>query len=514
MISERASFEPSGQAGTELETLLELGQGGMATAYLARAIGTAGFQRLVVLKRMNLDLLGNRDAFERFLAEARVAARIHHANVVGTQQIGRDAAGPFIVLDYVEGGSLEDLVVASAERGEPLPVPVLLRIALDALGGLEAVHSAEDNDGRCLSILHRDVSLQNVLVGVHDGVTRLSDFGVAKSVLGGNRTDPSYLVGKLCYLAPEYLRREACAPSLDTYALGVTLWIALTGDELWPTATEGQIVRAILDEGIPPLAEHVQVAPEIAAFVARACHPDPDQRFRTAREMADAVESFGRDCGWVASHGEVAALVRQLLGERLRRRRETLTQLSAGARRGRRSGTHDRAFGTTTPDRRGPTSAGRTGRFHARVEAVRSVPAARPEPEPVEPSPAQPRPPAQVPRLAAHWRPVHGVALLLGISALSLVALFLVGDPKPRPAREVPPSSQPGESIRETLRTPPEPRAAKLEPTPELGNEPLPEPAAATITPVAPASASVTPPKRPPMTRPATEPIRKKNPYR
>ncbi len=124
-----------------LETLLELGEGGMAKAYLARAVGAGGFHRLVVIKRLNLQLLAVPDAVERFLAEARVAARIHHANVIGTQQVGRDAAGPFIVLDYIEGGSFDDLVSM-----RELPVPVILRIALDALYGLQAVHEARDMD--------------------------------------------------------------------------------------------------------------------------------------------------------------------------------------------------------------------------------------------------------------------------------------------------------------------------------------------------------------------------------
>jgi len=88
-------------AGPHFETLLELGQGGMATAFLARSLGAGGFERLVVLKRLNLELSSSAEAVERFLAEARIAARLHHVNVIGTQQVGRDSAGPYIVLDYV-----------------------------------------------------------------------------------------------------------------------------------------------------------------------------------------------------------------------------------------------------------------------------------------------------------------------------------------------------------------------------------------------------------------------------
>jgi serine/threonine-protein kinase len=345
---------PKATSTTEIETLLELGQGGMATAYLGRALGTAGFERLVVLKRLNGELAGHRDAIRRFLAEARVAARLHHANVVGTHQIGWDGRGPFIVLDYVEGGSLADLVDTALDVGERLPVGVVLRVALDVLAGLCAVHEARDGDGRPLAILHRDVSLENVLVGVSDGVARLSDFGVAKSVLGPSLTDPGCFVGKVLYFAPEYLLREPVGPTLDLYAVGVALWLALTGDELWPGKTDGELARAIVEEGVPSLEGRRDVAPEIRDLVARACAPEARSRFQSAREMLASLQHFERKQGTLASHAEVASCVERLLGARLRERRATLARLvpelaSAGA-----SGEPLELRATIPASRRGP----------------------------------------------------------------------------------------------------------------------------------------------------------------
>jgi len=310
-----------------LETILELGEGGMGKAYLARAVGAGGFHRLVVIKRLNLPLLSIPDAVERFLAEARIAARIHHANVIGTQQIGRDAAGPFIVLDYIEGGSLDDLVST-----RELPIRVILRIALDALYGLRAVHEARDVDGRSLAILHRDISLQNILVSALDGIARLSDFGVAKSALGSVRTEEGVFVGKLPYFPPEYLRREPVGVPLDVYALGVTLWHALTRRELWEEADDAQVMRAILDDGIPPLRKYVDVAPQIEELVMRACDRDPRLRFQSAREMADAVERLDREHDWLASHAEVGTLVEETLGPDLVYRRRRVARLVHGER--------------------------------------------------------------------------------------------------------------------------------------------------------------------------------------
>ena len=316
----------------ELETLFELGRGGMGTAYLARALGAGGFERLVVIKRLGLEVRGMEGSLERFLDEARVAARLHHVNIVGTHQIDRDSVGPFIVLDYIEGGSLDELIEAAELRGERLPVPVALRIAEDALAGLHAVHEATGPDGRPLRILHRDLSMQNVLVGVHDGVARLSDFGVAKSALSVTRTNPGSVVGKVLYLPPEYLRGDPVGPTFDIYALGITLWMALTGVEPWPDLDDMELARAIAFDGVPSLDGLVDVAPEVRALVARACDRDPRKRFQSAREMAIALERWERQCGWVATHAEVAACVERLLGDRLRARREAVARIVAAPR--------------------------------------------------------------------------------------------------------------------------------------------------------------------------------------
>lgn len=312
------------------EPILELGRGGMARAFLSLATGAGGFERMVVIKRLHAHLLDQPEAVRRFLDEAAVAAAVQHANVVGTNQVGSDEDGYFLVLDYVEGGTLEDLLDRSALKRESIPPPIVLRVALDALSGLSAAHEARDAEGRPLGILHRDVSLQNVLVG-RDGVSRIADFGIAKSALASVSTDKNYLVGKLLYMPREYLSRRPVGPPLDIYSLGVTLWLVLTGTEPWPGATEAQLVRHILEDRLPSMASAgVTLAPQIEALVRRATDPDPAARFQTAREMADAVEAIARETGWLASHGDVARYVESLLGVDLERRRERVAAAVAG----------------------------------------------------------------------------------------------------------------------------------------------------------------------------------------
>jgi serine/threonine-protein kinase len=311
------------------QPIFELGRGGMGTVHLARAVGAGGFERLVVVKRLKPEMTDSAEAVQRFLDEARLAALIHHANVVGIHQIGRDAQGYFLVLDYVEGCALDELVARATQRNQPIPAPVVLRIALDVLAGLSAAHVATDPSGRPLNLLHRDVSPQNVLVG-RDGVTRLADFGVAKSILASVKTDQRYLVGKLMYLPPEYLDRQPIGPTLDIYSLGVTLWSAFAGRDPWPDASEAELVARIVQERVPRLgAVGVRIAPQIEAFVMRALDPDPGERFQTARDMANEIEAMARETGWVASHADVAEVLGDLIGSDLSRRRERVASVVA-----------------------------------------------------------------------------------------------------------------------------------------------------------------------------------------
>lgn len=304
------------------QVLLELASGGMGKVYLARMLGPGGVERLVAIKRAHEHLLRSSEVVsDRFLDEARTAAHVHHSNVVGMHQAGSDPDGYYLVLDYVEGESLNGLLRAAEKRNRRLPPQIVLRIVCDALAGLHAAHEARDSHGRSLGILHRDVSTHNLLVG-RDGVTRLTDFGVAKSALSRVVTDEKYVQGKLAYMSPEYLRREAVGREMDVYAMGVTAWIALAGDFPWPGAAEVQLLHSILIQGVPSLFQKApDLGTQIAAVIDRACHPRASKRYATAREMLDALEAASRAVGGLARHVEVAEVVEAMVGAELAERR-------------------------------------------------------------------------------------------------------------------------------------------------------------------------------------------------
>ncbi len=314
----------------EYELLAELGSGGMGAVYLAKALGLGGFERLVAIKRMHADLLQYPVLLERFMDEARLTAHVRHANVVSVQRVSEDADGRYLVLDYVEGANLDTLIAQSAALGERIPPPIALRITLDALAGLHAVHEAADPSGAPLSILHRDVSPQNVLIG-RDGVARLTDFGIARSALSAQRTQKRQLLGKLLYLSPEYLAHDTVDRRLDVYSMGVTLWVTLAGTEPWPHSAP-DLVQRILSEGLPSLSSvGVRVAPQLEELIARACARDPEQRFPSARAMLEALDDIGRQTGWLATHSEVGQLVEQLEGDRLDQLRRYIASTYEGS---------------------------------------------------------------------------------------------------------------------------------------------------------------------------------------
>src|SRR5688572_1309859 len=149
----------------------QIAVGGMATVHLARLTSVEGFSRVVAIKRMHRHLLENAELKQMFLAEARLAARVRHPNVVPILDVLSHERELLIVLEYVHGESLHALMRAATARGLKVPRPIACTIAIAALQGLQAAHDAKDERGRPLEIVHRDVSPQNILVG-EDGVTR------------------------------------------------------------------------------------------------------------------------------------------------------------------------------------------------------------------------------------------------------------------------------------------------------------------------------------------------------
>jgi len=232
-----------------------------------------------------------------------------------------------LVMEYVAGESLSQLCRLSAQARTQVPVPIAVAITASILHGLHAAHEACDERGALLGLVHRDVSPQNVLVGV-DGVARLIDFGIAKAASRRNASRNGQLKGKIAYMAPEQIQRGRIDLRTDVYGASVLLWELLTGERLFDGETEGMILGRVLDDPVPrPGSLRAGVPADLDAITLRGLDRAQDRRFESARAMARALEAAVTP----ASAEEIADWVQSLAWLSLAERRDRLARLEREA---------------------------------------------------------------------------------------------------------------------------------------------------------------------------------------
>ncbi len=303
------------------ELLVPIGRGGMATVYLAKMCGPRGFEREVAVKRMHAFFGDGTDGRAAdLLREAELAALIRHPNVVSVLDVGEDEEGVHLVMPYIECASLAELLNALRALGERMAPAIVLRILADALAGLHAAHELSDGGGAPLGLVHRDFSPQNILVGI-DGVTLLTDFGIAKIANRDNLTQEGFVKGKTGYMSPEQARGKPLDRRSDVWAAGVVAWEAHAQQRLYPLSGDAVATAiAICTERARPLRS---VRPDVPAAVdeaiASALEPELDRRCATAEEFRRRLLA-----AWGMSPADaihVAKLVARVAGEELGERR-------------------------------------------------------------------------------------------------------------------------------------------------------------------------------------------------
>jgi eukaryotic-like serine/threonine-protein kinase len=310
-----------------------LGRGGMGSVHLGIATARPGFQRLVTMKRVHAHLAEDETIRSLIAEEARLGAAIHHPNVVSTLDVVQSRLGLTLIQEYVDGIALGALVAAA--ENATLPIEVGLAICADVLRGLAATHAARDDQGEPLEITHRDLSPENVLVGL-DGVARVIDFGIARAASRSKTPSsipPHLLCGKIAYMAPEQLLFEPVTGQADVYAVGVVLWELLAGRRYIEPGSNHERAAAVLAGGRePPSTHRADVPSELDAVVMRALASAPSDRYPSALEFERALAPFARADGTV-----VGALVSELASDELDRRRKAIADHAANAERASRS---------------------------------------------------------------------------------------------------------------------------------------------------------------------------------
>jgi hypothetical protein len=301
-----------------------LASGGMATVHVGRLAGDVGFARTVAIKRLHPQYAADPEFVSMFTDEARLAGRLRHPNIVPVTDVIVADGEVLIVMDYVQGETLSRLVRAATDRGERVPPGVAAAILYDVLEGLHAAHESHDERGQPLGIVHRDISPQNIIVGV-DGIARVLDFGVAKARGRSQVTRDGQLKGKLSYMAPEQFFGEDVGPGTDLFSSAIVLWETLTGDRLFAGENEGETVMRIVKAQIAPPSSVQGVTAAYDAVVLKGLQREIADRYASAREMAAAIAGAGPK----ADSHEVAAWVERVAADALAVRRELISGLES-----------------------------------------------------------------------------------------------------------------------------------------------------------------------------------------
>lgn len=301
-----------------------IGRGGMADIYLASAETSFGGSRLVVIKEV-LPEYADRGRFaDLLIAEAKLAARLHHANIVQIEDLGREDDTLYIAMEYLEGLDLREVLRRCAKSRVPMPVEYSLMIVSGVLRGLDHAHRHTDAEGRARPVIHRDVSPSNILINF-DGETKLCDFGIARAQSDDDVVAPM-IEGKAGYMSPEQARGEALDARADVFAAGIILWELLAGRRLYKAEGEGSLLDAASQAKIPPLGSiGLEDEEALFAIVSRALAPSAEDRYGTAAAMLRDLEAYMAGARLIASPLRLGEWMTDNFGEALlveRRSRE------------------------------------------------------------------------------------------------------------------------------------------------------------------------------------------------
>jgi serine/threonine-protein kinase len=278
--------------------IAELGRGGMGIAYLALARGPGSFSKLLVLKELRHELVGDDAAVRMFMEEARLAACLSHPNVVQTIEAGSEGHRRYIAMEYVDGQSLHTVVTRARKLGRLLPFAWRTAVLCSAIEGLAYAHSARGYDGKPLGIVHRDMSPHNVMVG-YDGHVKVLDFGIAKASFSSAEST-GVLKGKVSYMSPEQVTGAELDARADVFAVGVMIWEAAMGRRFWAgMENDAQILQALLKGQVGATRDRPMSAlpGQLQHVVARATAADPAQRYESATILLSDLRVALESCG-------------------------------------------------------------------------------------------------------------------------------------------------------------------------------------------------------------------------
>ncbi|HEY5926874.1 MAG TPA: protein kinase, partial [Kofleriaceae bacterium] len=299
------------------EVLRRIAIGGMAEIYLVRVTGAAGFEKLMVLKRILPSVAENARLVEMFLDEARLAATLRHPNIADVLDVGESGGSYFFTMEYVHGQDVRTIRNAARERDEIVPLPFILAIVVGAASALHYAHTKLGNDGKPLGLVHRDVSASNVMVS-YDGAVKLLDFGIARARSSTHTTQTGSLKGKAPYMSPEQCRMRPLDRRSDLFSLGVILFELTVGRRPFRGVTPFEIMEQIVNSVAPRPSELVHgYPPDLEAMVMKLLEPVPHDRYASAEELLYDLDTFVRTHAQWQSSRAISRYMRELFADRI-----------------------------------------------------------------------------------------------------------------------------------------------------------------------------------------------------
>src|SRR5262245_59563570 len=294
------------------ELLRPLAQGGMADIYLARRHGPGHFERHVAVKVLNQSRAHDAEACTMFLDEARLVAMLNHQNIAAVLEVDVVDGRHYLAMEYVHGADLRDVLTASQRSGKAVPVEVAVATVCAAAAGLDHAHRRCGPDGKPLRLVHRDVSLSNIMVG-HDGSVKVVDFGIASTTIASVQTLPGIVRGKASYMSPEQCLGDPVDHRADIFALGVVLYELTTGERCFHGRTDFERMLAVVrGEYMIPSCLIPDYPVELEQIVRTALSIDANLRYPSAAAMIDALQRVAIGRGWTLGAGTVARTMSEL----------------------------------------------------------------------------------------------------------------------------------------------------------------------------------------------------------
>ncbi len=285
-----------------------LAQGGMADLFLARTADG----RDAVVKVLSPRRAGDADSCALFRDEAKLMALFDHDNVPRVYAMASFGGVPYLAMEYVDGADLREIAHAAMQASTEIPYQAAVGIVLGAAAGLDHAHRRCDANGRPLRLVHRDVSLSNIMV-THDGVVKIIDFGIAQSSQSTVHTAPGVVRGKASYMSPEQCLGERVDLRTDVFALGVVLYEMTTGRRCFRGTTDfARMLAVVRGDFVAPRVVLADYPAGLEAVVMKALSIDPDHRYASAAALIEDLSRVAQQLGWDCDQRAIAGLMFQL----------------------------------------------------------------------------------------------------------------------------------------------------------------------------------------------------------